>query len=1525
MPCLRTPHEVISWTDPWSSLRNPAMHGARRPILLLRAFTCTAIPALFAQELVGQNFLMSDDASWNTCVGNFYDSGGVENNYDNGEDFTATLCPAGGAGSGVATSVRFVSFVAERNDDQLVIHDGTTTGAPILATGDEGNSLAGQTFTATGPSGCLTFHWTSDNPANAAGWVAEVITGLDAGTSASLSVCSNQTAFPLLDALDGDPDGGGTWTGPGGPHGPQYDPATDPGGVYTYTTMGGSACEDQATVTITKVPGPDAGDDGTVQICGNDPPEDLIGSLGGTPASGGTWTGPAGPHDGSFDPATDGPGDYIHTVTGTAPCPNATATVTVVLTDPDAGTNANLSVCRGQPSLALIDALGGSPDAGGSWMGPAGPHGPQYDPATEPGGAYTYTVMDGSCAASATLTITNVPGPVAGQDGTLTVCGSSTPVSLINSLGGAPGNGGSWTGPNGPHDGSYDPGTDLPGDYIYTVTGTSPCPNASAMVAVAITGPDAGTSANLTVCSGESPFLLADALGGSPAVGGAWTGPEGMHGIQYDPGSEPGGAYTYTVTNGSCVATATLTITNVPGPDAGDDGTLQICDNGPAVALINSLGGSPASGGAWTGPAGAHDGSFDPATDPAGDYTYTVTGTLPCSNASATVEVVISVPNAGTNANLTVCTGQPSFSLFDALGGNPDTAGSWAGPSGPHGPDFDPGSDPGGVYTYTVTDGSCLASATVNITSVPGPDAGDDGTLATCENNPPVDLINSLGGTPAVGGTWTGPAGPHDGGFDPAVDQPGNYTYTVTGTAPCPNASATVAVVITGPNAGGNASLSVCSGQSAFPLFEALAGNPDAGGTWTGPAGPHGPQFNPGTDQGGVYTYTVMDGSCLAFATVTVTNVPGPDAGDNGTLLICEGSPPADLFISLEGSPEGGGTWTGPAGPHDGSYDPATDQPGNYTYTLMGTAPCSDASATVIVVITGPDPGTSASLTVCTGQIPFPLFEALDGTPDGGGSWAGPGGPHGPQYSPGADPDGVYTYTVTDANCAASATVTITNIPGPDAGDDGTLLICVVGQVVDLINSLEGSPTSGGTWSGPDGPHDGSFNPAQGPPGDYTYTVAGTAPCPNATATVMVVITGPDAGTSTSLTLCSGQSSFLLFDALDGSPDVGGSWTGPAGPHGTGYDPGTDPGGVYTYLVLDGGMCSDTASVTVINRPGPDAGDDGTLLICDLSAPVDLINSLAGTPGAGGTWTGPTGPHGGSYDPATDVEGDYTYTVAGVAPCPYATAIVSVILTGLPDAGTDGALLACDTVTALDPISGLGGTPDAGGTWADLDASGALSNGTLNTNGLSAGTYRFLYTVAVTGCGTDEAMVSVRVVGSVEVTDVSRQCDDAEGTLVIAFIITGGDPASYTVLGIPGTLGSLAPFLFTSDPLPDSLAYTVEVSDQNSCGSARLVVPPCSYGPDILIPSFFSPNGDGINEAFLIPNLENFPGNEIHIFNRWGSEVFHATNYHRTSGWDGSTTGNTWGHGELPSGTYYYVLEVSTGTKAYKGFLHLQR
>jgi gliding motility-associated-like protein len=71
----------------------------------------------------------------------------------------------------------------------------------------------------------------------------------------------------------------------------------------------------------------------------------------------------------------------------------------------------------------------------------------------------------------------------------------------------------------------------------------------------------------------------------------------------------------------------------------------------------------------------------------------------------------------------------------------------------------------------------------------------------------------------------------------------------------------------------------------------------------------------------------------------------------------------------------------------------------------------------------------------------------------------------------------------------------------------------------------------------------------------------------------------------------------------------------------------------------------------------------------------------------------------------------------------------------------------------------------------------------------------------------------------------------------------------------------------------------------------------------IFIPSVFTPNGDGYNDAFEIVE-DKLAAVEVAIFNRWGSEVY---SWNKLNGsWNGKGSDG----GELPDGTYYYVIKA---------------
>jgi hypothetical protein len=232
--------------------------------------------------------------------------------------------------------------------------------------------------------------------------------------------------------------------------------------------------------------------------------------------------------------------------------------------------------------------------------------------------------------------------PNAGVNSSLDLCSNSDPIDLFEALNGNPETGGTWNGPN-PTSGSYDPASMEPGDYLYTVTGTGSCPDATATVTVTENPlPFAGLDSNITLCGNGPPILMLSMLPSAPS-GGTWAGPSPTSG-SYDPTTMDPGDYLYTVSGeGVCPDDqATLTINVQQAPNAGVDDIVEICSESPTVSLFTYIGGSPQLNGDWFGPTGAAvTGEFTPGASLEGVYSYIVPGTTPCPNDTAALLVSV--------------------------------------------------------------------------------------------------------------------------------------------------------------------------------------------------------------------------------------------------------------------------------------------------------------------------------------------------------------------------------------------------------------------------------------------------------------------------------------------------------------------------------------------------------------------------------------------------------------------------------------------------------------------------------------------------------------------------------------------------------------------------------------------------------------------------------------------------------------------------------------------------------------------
>jgi gliding motility-associated-like protein len=144
---------------------------------------------------------------------------------------------------------------------------------------------------------------------------------------------------------------------------------------------------------------------------------------------------------------------------------------------------------------------------------------------------------------------------------------------------------------------------------------------------------------------------------------------------------------------------------------------------------------------------------------------------------------------------------------------------------------------------------------------------------------------------------------------------------------------------------------------------------------------------------------------------------------------------------------------------------------------------------------------------------------------------------------------------------------------------------------------------------------------------------------------------------------------------------------------------------------------------------------------------------------------------------------------------------------------------------------------------------------------------------------------------------------------------------------ISDSLNAEALVLSLSDVLPDfgSASSTIVWTINNGvCGSSSdsisYLIRDCLT---IKIPDAFSPNGDGTNDFFVIPNIDSYPQNSLKVFNRWGTQIYEASPYQNR--WDGKSHHPASIGDELPVSTYYYILDLGTGEEAFHGFVYLKR
>ncbi|NNM16577.1 MAG: tandem-95 repeat protein, partial [Bacteroidia bacterium] len=408
-----------------------------------------------------------------------------------------------------------------------------------------------------------------------------------------------------------------------------------------------------------------------------------------------------------------------------------------------------------------------------------------------------------------------------------------------------------------------------------------------------------------------------------------------------------------------------------------------------------------------------------------------------------------------------------------------------------------------------------------------------------------------------------------------------------------------------------------------------------------------------------------------------------------------------------------------------------------------------------------------------------------------------------------------------------------------------------------------------------------------------------------------------------------------------------------------------------SYLVCDFGLpvCCDTANVilTVLSCPLPIANAGADQLLCDTITTTSLS---ANAPGAGenGVWSVISGNAMivDTNSATTLVTGLSTgsntlvWTISNQCGISTDTLVLNVLDTincciNLPlSAIDDTASMAEDTPVTIFVLSNdidPEGKIDAS-SLVVVDAP-AKGNYTVD-NILGTVTYipevnyfgvdSFTYSVCDTGClvvNCDTATVRLLVNS---VNDCPTAMDDSVTTdknIAIDINVAANDTfdvdgfvdsTSVSIVSFPSNgiasvdnfTGQISYIPFFDFLGPDTLVYLICDDGIPICCDTATVFIKVAGDCDVCVPQCLSPNGDLIGDVLEIKCAEEYPENELRIFNRWGNCVYEMAGYDNT--WDGtSNTGPVLNGKELHDGTYYYEFDKGDGSEPINGFILLKR
>jgi gliding motility-associated-like protein len=147
-------------------------------------------------------------------------------------------------------------------------------------------------------------------------------------------------------------------------------------------------------------------------------------------------------------------------------------------------------------------------------------------------------------------------------------------------------------------------------------------------------------------------------------------------------------------------------------------------------------------------------------------------------------------------------------------------------------------------------------------------------------------------------------------------------------------------------------------------------------------------------------------------------------------------------------------------------------------------------------------------------------------------------------------------------------------------------------------------------------------------------------------------------------------------------------------------------------------------------------------------------------------------------------------------------------------------------------------------------------------------------------------------------------------------ILTATTGLTYFWDNADGIIGSVNSNTLTVRP-SKTTTYKANATNAGGCTAIQEITIIVNTNYDLVVPNnILTPNGDGVNDKWIIQNIDLYPNNEVKIFDGTGRLVYSQIGYNNQ--WNGMVNNQP-----LATGTYYFLLNFANGEAIKKGFITL--